>query len=191
MSQRLFLIATCLIMVIVWSDPLSAQRKRPNKTQTYTINGKIDDSNPTKPFIEITTSGTIHGCGNVTNPHKGCVSPPRNDASDMVFKMKSNMTCESGDLWVFTQFRIGGYSIDGTVGKPTTEADWGNLTAEVAADFRADPVTGVADFTILNKRSIRVHNRNDGAYTVWYELTAECDGVKAVTDPRIKNTGKT
>jgi len=48
----------------------------------------------------------------------------------------------------------------------------------------------VADFTILNKRSVRVHNRNDGAYTIWYELTAECGGKKAITDPRIKNTGK-
>jgi hypothetical protein len=191
MYKKLLLVSTCLILIIVWSDPSSAQRKRPNKTVTETIDGQINDSDPLKPYIDITARSTSHGCQSANNPGRGCIRTTKGDAADMVFKMKRNMTCESGDLWVFTQFRLGGYSVDGSVGKPKKEADWGKLPVAVAADFRANPATGVADFTILNKRSIRVHNRNDGAYTVWYELTAECDGKKAVTDPRIKNTGKT
>jgi hypothetical protein len=191
MYKKLLLVSTCLIMIIVWSDPSSAQQKRPNKTDTVTINGQIDDSNPLKPFINITASSTSHGCQSANNPGRGCIRVTKGDAADMVFKMQADMKCENGDLWVFTQFRLGGYSKDGSVGKPKKETDWGKLPVAVAADFRANPTTGVVDFTILNKRSIRVHNRNDGVYTVWYELTAECDGKKAVSDPRIRNTGKT
>jgi len=190
MTKRILLICTCLILIIVWSDPLSAKRKRPNKTATQVVTGEINDVDPSKPFIDITSGKTTHGCKSANNPRKGCLRNIKGDAADMVFRMKNNMKCESGDLWVFTQFRLGGYSVNGSVGKPASEADWGNLPTDVAADFRADPTTGVADFTILNKRSIRVHNRNDQAYTVWYELTAECDGKKAITDPRIRNTGR-
>ena len=70
------------------------------------------------------------------------------------------------------------------------------LPANVASDFNADPSTGVVDLTAgenqLKDDRIKLKDRNNSAYTVYYEIQATgCDGSgEIVLDPAIRNTGK-
>jgi hypothetical protein len=162
--------------------------KPPTATRTKTIKVKIDDpTDPAKVKLEITSRGTDHGCPSSQNPGRGCIKVDRGEAADLVFDLKGNPKCSNTEYWMLTAVQLGGYNSNT---KPAANG-WGNLPADVVADFRANPANGEAQVTLLDKDRMRVHNMNQQPYDIWYRLKAECTGANPIySDPIIKNTGK-
>jgi hypothetical protein len=179
-------VLTTAILIGLYAPPVIADP--PNATRTKTIKVKI--SNPRDPAtaeLEVTSGKTDHGCRSSDKPGLGCVKVDMGEAADLVFDLKGKPKCSGSDYWTLTAVQLGGYN---SASKPGAN-DWGNLPADVVADFRADRVTGEAQVTVLDKGRIRVHDMNQAEYDIWYRLKAECQGVPPIySDPRIKNTGK-
>ena len=84
-----------------------------------------------------------------------------------------------------------------------SEKDWPTtsnpLPDDVAEDFYADRDTGIVDlaggnhgWNDLSKSRIKLKDKNSGAYTVFYEITArQCTGDGTIMlDPMVRNGGK-
>lgn len=79
----------------------------------------------------------------------------------------------------------------------TKPGAWGNLDAEVVADFDvADASSGLLNHgNATNPQHIRISDENKHPYEIWYTVVAYCVGPdgsvlgKLEVDPRLKNVG--
>ena len=139
--------------------------------------------------LEVTTKGQ---CSD--NNHKGCIHVKKGTQARVNFSFVKNTQCKraGGVSWEIGEVYLGG---KGSMSKP---GSWGDLDAQVQADFSvADAASGRLNKGAgSNKQSIVIMNNNKNAYDIWYKVTAVCVdgsgstvGVPAETDPRIKNGG--
>ena len=139
--------------------------------------------------LEVTTKGQ---CSN--NNHKGCIHVRKGTQARINFLFVGDKQCKrpGGVSWEIGEVYLGG---KGSMSKP---GSWGDLDAQVQADFSvADAASGRLNKGAgSNKQSIVIINNNKNAYDIWYKVTAVCVngngstvGVPAETDPRIKNGG--
>jgi len=117
-----------------------------------------------------------------------CIAVKKGDEPDLFFDL--DKACKSGGpSYKLSQIRIAMAS------KRWPSPD-NPLPANVAADFSADPNTGIIDLSAGNNQlkddRIKLKDKNSGAYTVYYEIQAtSCEGSGAIVlDPAIRNTGK-
>ena len=90
-----------------------------------------------------------------------------------------NFTCASGDRWALSQVILG-----------NAKNSSGNISDEAVRDFGANKSTGVVTPEKRdNPNHIGIRNKNLSAYTIWYTVTATCDGSTIKLDPRILNDG--
>jgi hypothetical protein len=66
-----------------------------------------------------------------------------------------------------------------------------SIPIDVASDFNADSTNGSVPFTKLGDDKIRIHDKNEHVYDIWYRLKATCSDRNPIySDPRVRNTGK-
>ena len=117
---------------------------------------------------------TTRGNCSQNNTH-GCIQMSGNQVIN--FNM-GNFTCASGDRWALSQVILG-----------NAKNSSGNISADAVRDFNANQSSGVATPETQNANHIGVRNKNLSAYTIWYTVTATCDGATIKLDPRILNDG--
>lgn len=142
--------------------------------------------NASQTGMDVTTRGK---CGN--NNHNGCLNVPVNTKARINFVLNGNRQCNGGS-WNLSGVYLGGKN------SPYKTGSWGNLDAQVQADFkvanaasgRLNPESG------SSSQSITIFNANNYAYEIWYKVTADCVNPQTgqvmttiETDPRIKNGG--
>lgn len=157
------------------------------QAQTDNVNVQLTLNN-SQTMLDITTRGN---CSD--NNQNGCVEVGKNKKARINFSFTGRRKCDQqeGARWKLDEVYLGGKN---SPGKP---GSWGNLDAEVQADFNvADATSG-----LLNKeggsndQSIIIFDQNNYAYDIWYLVTAVCmgtDGSRLAvieSDPRIKNGG--
>lgn len=158
------------------------------QAQLVNVNVQVQLDGPQKK-LEVTTLGQ---CSN--NNHNGCIHVRKGTQARINFSFVKNTQCKrpGGVSWEIGEVYLGG---KGSMSKP---GSWGDLDAQVQADFSvADAASGRLNKGAgSNKQSIVIINNNKNAYDIWYKVTAVCVngsgstvGVAAETDPRIKNGG--
>ncbi len=65
----------------------------------------------------------------------------------------------------------------------------GNISPVAAADFNADPGTGIVSPISKNDRHIGIRDNNSQAYEIAYTVYATCGGALINSDPRVVNDG--
>lgn len=135
---------------------------------------KVNDG---ESALEYNASGSNHGrC--VSGPGNGCVRVT--GRGDITFRLVSDRRCSSGASWELTAVQLGGENAGG-------KGTWGNLSPTAAGDFGADASSGYISTGRGN--SISVRDDNSAAYSLWYRVSAECDGRTIWFDPRLENDG--
>lgn len=185
---RPVVIGTC-VATMLCASPVLAKKHPPLDTRQETIKIKVNNPKGGNASLEVTNSKTDFGCKTANNPRKGCVVVPLNYASDMVFSLQGNPKCLDDKEWELTGVDLAGYSEAGLV--PKTAVKWGEaIDPKAASDFNADSKNGEVRIAVLNKNSIRVHDRNESPYTIWYRVKASCNGKDIYLDPEVKNKGR-
>jgi len=126
--------------------------------------------------------------------HPGCVEVGKGKHGDLQFILTGNKQCDKADgaKWGLTQVFLGGKN------SPEKPLAWGDLDAEVIADFDvADAGSGLLNNDSgSNDSLIKISDKNQSAYDIWYTVVANCvgpDGSFLGTlklDPRVKNVGR-
>lgn len=128
--------------------------------------------------------------------HVGCYEVPRGqDAEVRVTLTNGDDACSRSESWRLREIVLGG---EGDVNDPPEKPGdngWGNLSAQAAKDFNADPVSGVAKVS-RQGNTMTFQNLNTAAYSIWYKVRVESCAVDAngnrkviEYDPRIDNRG--
>jgi hypothetical protein len=117
----------------------------------------------------------------------------RNRKARIDFSFIGDRRCnlQQGARWNLDEVYLGGKN---SANKPLS---WGNLDADVQADFNvADATSGLLNKESgSNDQSIIIFDDNNYAYDIWYLVTAVCvaeNGRRLAvieSDPRIKNGG--
>jgi len=116
-----------------------------------------------------------------------CINVPGGSSHHLFFDLK-NACKQNGPQYKLSAFRLA-----------MKDKDWPTasnpLPANVAGDFGADPNTGYVNWDAgnnsLSDDKIKLKDKNVGAYSVFYEITATgCNGAGEIKlDPVIKNGG--
>ncbi len=177
------------VTALLCASPVLA-KKTPIDTRQEIIKIKVNNPRDVNASLEVTNTKTDFGCKLAKKPRKGCVVVPKDYAADMLFRLQGNFKCSDGYEWALTGVDLAGYKAgEDSAAKPAKD-DWGKPIAAVAAkDFDADAKTGKVNIAVLNKSTIRMHDRNSEVYTIWYRVKASCNGKDIYLDPEVKNRG--
>ena len=133
--------------------------------------------NDSETALEYNAQGSNHGrC--VNSSENGCVRV--SGRGDITFRLVNDRRCGSGSMWELTGVQLGGENSGG-------KGSWGNLSQTAAADFGAD--AGSGHIPTGRGNSISIRDGNSAAYSLWYRVSAECDGRTIWFDPRMENDG--
>lgn len=182
-------VLSAFVTALLCASPALA-KKTPTDTRRDLIKIKVNDPGDANASLEAVNANTEFGCNPKKNPRKGCVVVPKGYAADMLFRLQGNPKCSDGNEWALTGVDLAGYKAgEDSAAKPAKD-DWGKPIAAVAAkDFDADKNTGEVNIAVLNKSTIRMHDRSSEVYTIWYRVKASCNGRHIYLDPEVKNKG--
>jgi len=129
--------------------------------------------------LEYNAPGSSHGV--CQTPGQGCVRV--SGSGQITFRLVSDRRCGSGAMWTLTGVQLGG---EDATGKPGA---WGGLSSTAASDFQADAGSGWVTTSAAPGGGVTVQDANSAAYSIWYRVEAECDGMTIEFDPRFENDG--
>ena len=148
------------------------------------------DTSSGDPELKVKYNGKPCDSGPATS---NCIEVAKGKKPFIVFNLPKACGAGAGD----PKYKLRNLRISLINKEWPTKAD--PLNAKVAADFNADPETGNINFDIgdnkKTNKKLKFKDRNQHAYTVFYEITAiHCDDASDADnihlDPEIRNKGK-
>lgn len=176
------LVATLAVVLALFA-PSAAAKTRKDIKLTF----EVDDGE-----LKLKTgwlSGTTQSNCSRSN-HPGCYEILNNYYGKFELTLKKgDADCGDAEDWKWHAVTLGGESSLGDVA-PKPEI-WGNISAEAAKDFDADPATGVVNTVADGKKRVSFESQNDHPHSIWYKVSVEQCGSGEVLeyDPRIDNRG--